>query len=95
MRFGISTHLYHDATLSREHLATIAAHEFEAIELFATRTHVDYHDAHAVAQLGGWLREKIQHRDGELSRHQRLEAAAWGVGAILGAAGFVAWVWFG
>jgi len=57
MRFGISTHLYHDATLSREHLATIAAHEFEAIELFATRTHVDYHDAHAVAQLGGWLRE--------------------------------------
>ena len=49
----------------------------------------------ALIAFGGWLREKIRHRDGELSRHQRLEAATWGIGAILGAAGFVAWVWFG
>ena len=49
----------------------------------------------ALVVFGGWLREKIQHPDGELSRHQRLEAAAWGIGAVLGAAGFAAWVWFG
>jgi len=48
-----------------------------------------------IIAFGGWICEKIQHPDGPLSRHQRLEAATWGIGAILGAAGFVAWVWFG
>ena len=45
MRFGISTHLYHDRRLEREHLAQIAGYGFEAIELFATRSHFDYRDA--------------------------------------------------
>ena len=57
MRFGISTHLFHDQRLTREHLARIAAHGFEAVEVFATRTHFDYHDPAAIAQLGQWLRE--------------------------------------
>jgi sugar phosphate isomerase/epimerase len=57
MRFGISTHLFHDQRLSREHLEQIAAHGFEAVEVFATRTHFDYHDAAAIARLGGWLKE--------------------------------------
>ena len=57
MRFGISTHLYHDQRLSREHLAQIASYGFEAIELFATRSHFDYHDPSAIAQLGSWLKE--------------------------------------
>jgi sugar phosphate isomerase/epimerase len=57
MRFGISTHLYHDQRLSREHLVEIAAHGFEAVEVFATRTHFDYHDAAVIAQLGDWLKE--------------------------------------
>ena len=57
MRFGISTHLFHDQRLSRDHLAEIAAHGFEAVELFATRSHFDYHDPAAVTQLGQWLRE--------------------------------------
>jgi len=57
MRFGISTHLYHDQRLSREHLAQIAAHGFEAVEVFATRTHFDYHDPAAIDELGGWLKE--------------------------------------
>jgi len=57
MRFGISTHLFHDQRLSRDHLAQIAAHGFEAVEVFATRTHFDYHDASAIADLDGWLRE--------------------------------------
>lgn len=57
MRFGISTHLFHDQPLSRDHLAQIAAHGFECVELFATRTHFDYHDARAIADLAGWLDE--------------------------------------
>jgi sugar phosphate isomerase/epimerase len=57
MQFGVSTHLFHDQRLSRTHLAHIAAHGFEAVEVFATRSHFDYHDAAAIAQLGDWLKE--------------------------------------
>ena len=57
MRFGISTHLYHDQQLGRDHLVEVAAHGFESIELFATRSHFDYHDESAIAKLGEWLRE--------------------------------------
>jgi sugar phosphate isomerase/epimerase len=53
--FGISTHLFHEQRLTREHLVHIAAHGFESIELFATRSHFDYHDAQAAAALGEWL----------------------------------------
>ena len=55
MRFGISTHLYHDRRLERDHLVELAAGGFETIELFATRTHFDYHDESAIAALGEWL----------------------------------------
>ena len=54
-RFGVSTHLFHEARLSREHLVDIAGHGFESVEVFATRAHFDYHDARAIAQLGEWL----------------------------------------
>jgi len=57
MQFGVSTHLFHDQRLSRTHLAHIAAHGFEAVEVFATRSHFDYHDAAAIAQLADWLKE--------------------------------------
>jgi sugar phosphate isomerase/epimerase len=55
MRFGISTHLYHDRRLERDHLTEIAGYGFEALELFATRSHFDYHDAAAVDRLAEWL----------------------------------------
>jgi sugar phosphate isomerase/epimerase len=55
MRFGISTHLYHEQKLDRSHLAQVAAHGFESIELFATRSHFDYRDQQAVAALAQWL----------------------------------------
>jgi sugar phosphate isomerase/epimerase len=55
MRFGISTHLFHDQRLGRAHLVQIAEAGFEAIELFATRSHFDYHDEAAVAALAAWL----------------------------------------
>jgi sugar phosphate isomerase/epimerase len=54
-RFGISTHLFHERRLSREHLVDIAAHGFEAVEVFATRSHFDYRDAAAVQHLAEWL----------------------------------------
>ena len=53
--FGVSTHLFHESRLSREHLVDIAGHGFEAVEVFATRAHFDYHDAKALAQLAEWL----------------------------------------
>jgi sugar phosphate isomerase/epimerase len=56
-QFGVSTHLYHGQRLSREHLLEIAAHGFEAVELFATRTHFDYKSPAGVADLQQWLAE--------------------------------------
>ena len=54
-QFGISTHLFHEHRLSRDHLVHIAAHGFEAVEVFATRTHFDYRDDRAISKLGEWL----------------------------------------
>ena len=54
-RYGVSTHLFHESRLGRDHLAQIAARGFEAVEVFATRAHFDYHDDHAIGQLAGWL----------------------------------------
>jgi sugar phosphate isomerase/epimerase len=55
--FGISTHLYHNYRLTRDHLLEVGAHGFERVELFATRTHFDYHNPAAVADLQQWLAE--------------------------------------
>jgi sugar phosphate isomerase/epimerase len=55
--FGVSTHLYHSCRLSRAHLLEIGAHGFEKVELFATRTHFDYHNPSAIGDLQQWLAE--------------------------------------
>jgi sugar phosphate isomerase/epimerase len=57
MQYGISTHLYHATRLTRDHLQEIASAGFEAVEVFATRSHVDYHEAASLDALAGWLRE--------------------------------------
>lgn len=54
-RFSVSTYLFHQARLDREHLVEIAAHGFDSIELFALRSHFDYTDPAAIRQLGEWL----------------------------------------
>ena len=53
--FGISTHLYLGDRLERDHLVEIAAHSFEAIEVFAARDHFDYRDRRAALALAEWL----------------------------------------
>jgi sugar phosphate isomerase/epimerase len=56
-QFGISTHLYHHQRLSQEHLAEIASYGFDSVEVFATRSHFDYHDPAAIERLAQWLKE--------------------------------------
>ena len=53
--FGISTHLYVADRLDREHLVEIAAHGFDAVEVFALRSHFDYRDRRAAVALAEWL----------------------------------------
>jgi len=53
--FGVSTHLYLGERLDRDHLVEIAAHGFDAVEVFAVRDHFDYHDRRAAIALAEWL----------------------------------------
>jgi sugar phosphate isomerase/epimerase len=53
--FGVSTHLYVADRLERDHLVEIAAHGFDAIEIFALRDHFDYRDRRAAVALAEWL----------------------------------------
>jgi sugar phosphate isomerase/epimerase len=79
VRYGISTHLYHDRRLASEHLAELAEFGFREIELFATRGHFDYDQPSAVVALGRSL------ADLGLSLHSvhapivdRIENGRWG-----------------
>ena len=53
--FGISTHLYVADRLERDHLVEIAAHGFDAVEVFAVKSHFDYRDRRAAVALAEWL----------------------------------------
>jgi sugar phosphate isomerase/epimerase len=55
--FGVSTHLYHNYRLTRQHLLEVGAHGFEKVELFATGTHFDYHNPANLGDLQQWLTE--------------------------------------
>jgi len=54
---GVSTRLYRHQRLSRDHVFEVAAHGFETVEVFAARTHFDYHNPSVVADLQQWLAE--------------------------------------
>jgi sugar phosphate isomerase/epimerase len=54
-RFGLSTHLFHGERLSERHLERFAAHGFPIVEVFATRSHFDYHSAAAVRDARTWM----------------------------------------
>jgi len=55
VHFGVSTQLYHARRLSHDHLAEVAAHGFDTVEIIATRSHVDYHDPAVLDAVAGWL----------------------------------------
>jgi sugar phosphate isomerase/epimerase len=55
--FAVSTFLYRHKRLTRDQLVEIAAHGFTFVELFASRLHVDYHNATVVADVQQWLAE--------------------------------------
>jgi len=57
LRYGVSTYLYHRQRLTRDHLLDIAAHGFETVEVFAARSHFDYHNPAVIADLQQWLGE--------------------------------------
>jgi len=57
MRFGLSSHVFHGERLNRSHLETMAGHGFLDVEVFATRTHFDYHDGRHIEELGRWAAE--------------------------------------
>jgi len=54
-RFSLSTYFYRDERLGRDQLRGIRSAGFETIELFATRTQVDYHHDAATADFQQWL----------------------------------------
>lgn len=56
MQFGISTYLFYPQRLARAHLDAIRCHGFEAVELFALRSHLDYRDRTTLDDLGEGLR---------------------------------------
>jgi sugar phosphate isomerase/epimerase len=61
VHFGVSTQLYHAQRLRHDHLAEMAAHGFDAVEIIATRSHIDYHDPAALDEVAGWLsRERLR-----------------------------------
>jgi sugar phosphate isomerase/epimerase len=86
-RFGVSTHLFHEARLTRDHLVDIAAHGFETVEVFATRSHVDYHSREAIGQLAEWLSDtRLELHSVHAPAFQALSGGKW-VGSFSNAAG--------
>ena len=79
MRFGLSTHLYHGERLERLHLEAIAGAGFQEVEVFATRTHLDYHDRGRVHEVRGWL-DALGLLAGSMHGPicERFEGGAWG-----------------
>jgi sugar phosphate isomerase/epimerase len=53
--FAVSTYLYRQRRLVRDHLVEIASQGFSAVELFGSRLHVDYHNPSVVADVQQWL----------------------------------------
>jgi sugar phosphate isomerase/epimerase len=53
--FGVSTRLYRQQRLTRDHLLEIAAHGFETVEVVADRSHIDFERDAAIADLQQWI----------------------------------------
>ena len=55
MKFGISTHLFHNERLTEAHLSAVKRHGFDCVEFFATRSHVDYTTDAEAQKVRTWL----------------------------------------
>jgi len=78
VQFGVSTQLYHGRRLRREHLAEIASHGFDTVEIIATRSHVDYHDVSALDEIADWLaREALRLHSIHAPVTERFESGRW------------------
>jgi sugar phosphate isomerase/epimerase len=78
VQFGVSTQLYHAQRLRREHLAEMASHGFDTVEIIATRSHVDYHDASALDDVADWLtRERLRLHSIHAPVTERFESGRW------------------
>ena len=87
MSFGISTHLYVADRLDRDHLVEIAAHGFEAIEVFGVRSHFDYRDRRAAIALAEWLDDtRLQLHSMHAPIAREYADGAWQEGLTLAAA---------
>jgi len=85
-RFGVSTHLFHEERLTRDHLVHIAAHGFELVEVFATRTHFDYTSPEAIEQLAEWLSDtRLELHSVHAPAFEGLKNGEW-IGALSNAA---------
>lgn len=79
MRFGLSTHLFHAERLTQAHVDRIAAAGFDAVELFATRTHFDYRDDRHISDMATWLRSAgVAPISVHLPISEGLTAGVWG-----------------
>jgi len=78
VQFGVSTQLYHAQRLRREHLAEMASNGFDTVEIIATRSHVDYHDASALDDVADWLtRERLRLHSIHAPVTERFEGGRW------------------
>jgi len=78
VQFGVSTQLYHAQRLRREHLAEMASHGFDTVEIIATRSHVDYHDVSALDEVADWLtRERLRLHSIHAPVTERFESGRW------------------
>ena len=86
LQFGISTHLYHDQRLGRDHLVEIAGARVRARSRSSPRgPHFDYHRrARRSAELAEWLRRHGPARCTRCTRRspRRSSAGTWGDGLL-------------
>jgi sugar phosphate isomerase/epimerase len=55
VKFGLSTHLFHNERLTEAHLAAVKRHGFDCVEFFATKSHIDYTSDAEAQKLRTWL----------------------------------------
>lgn len=91
MDFGISTHLFHAERLGLAHLEAVAAAGFASVEVFATRSHFDYHDPAQTRALGDWCRQTgVRLHSVHAPIAEFLRGTTWGPAISTGAAGATA-----